>query len=536
MKQRTTARRWTLAIGLLVLLADRARAADQVATQDGTLEGTMAPGGVRVFRGIPFAAPPVGELRWQAPQAVQGWKGVRKATEFGSRCMQARVYADMIFRDRADKPMSEDCLYLNVWTPAKSAHERLPVMLWFYGGGFQSGSGSEPRYDGENFARKGIIVVTVNYRLGVFGFLSHPELSQESGVAASGNYGLMDQVAGLRWVKENIAAFGGDPQKVTVAGESAGSLSVSALMASPLSSGLLQGAIGESGAFFGRPPAGMRMPSLPETERMGVRFAESIGTEDVVALRAKTADELLAAAQKDGSWHFSPNVDGYVLPQEVAAIFSEGRQSRVPLLAGWNAEEASWAVAYAKDKPSPQSFAEQTRARFGDRATEILKLYAASNDQQARRSAVDLASDLFIVYTTWEWLEQQNKTGQTAVYGYVFDRTPPVAWDATVNGISPKELGARHACEIEYVFGTLKSQANPWEPTDFRISEAMASYWANFTKTGDPNGPGLQKWPAYEGQDGRPMMRFGETIEALPQEHRERYQYWAAGREPSQPH
>lgn len=508
--------------------ADRAAAADQVRTESGMVEGTTtATPGVRVFRGIPFAAPPIGKRRWKAPQPVKHWSGVRKATEFGPRCMQARIYPDMIFRDRSDKPMSEDCLYLNVWTPAKPAQERLAVMVWFYGGGFQAGSSSEPRYDGENFARKGIIVVSVNYRLGVFGFFSYPELSKESGVHASGNYGLMDQIAGLRWVKKNIAAFGGDPEKVTIAGESAGSLSVSALMASPLARGLFQGAMGESGAFFGRPPAGMAMPTRSETEQTGEKFAQSLGAKDLAELHAKSAEELLSAAQKDESARFWPSVDGYVLPEDVATIFAEGKQSHVPLLAGWNAEEASWAVVYAKEKPTAQTFPEQIRTRFKDRAAEVLKLYPAGTEEEARESAIDLASDLFIVYITWEWLEMQNKTGHAAVYGYVFERTPPVSPDMKVNEISPKELGARHACEIEYVFGALKSQPNPWEPVDFQISEAMASYWANFTKTGDPNGPGLAKWPVYDGGD-RPMMRFGEKIQAAAQVHRERYEFWSS--------
>jgi len=515
--------------GLLVTqFAVATLADDQVKTSSGIVEGVKAASpGVRAFRGIPFAAPPIGELRWKAPQPVRPWKGVLKASEFGPRCMQAGVFSDMIFRDRADKPMNEDCLYLNVWTPAKSAEDRLAVMVWFYGGGFQAGSSSEPRYDGENFARKGIIVVSVNYRLGVFGFFSHPELTRESRVHASGNYGLMDQIAGLRWVKQNIAAFGGDPEKVTIAGESAGSLAVSALMASPLAQGLFRLAIGESGAFFGRPPAGSAMPTLGETEKTGAKFAESVGANDLAALRAKGAEDLLSAAQKDRSLQFWPSVDGYVLPKDVAAIFAEGKQAHVPLLAGWNGEEASWAVVYAKEKPTAHTFPQQLRTRFDDRAAEILKLYPASTDEEARKSAIDLASDLFIVYMTWEWLEMQNKTGQAPVYGYVFDRTPPVAPDTRVNGISPKELGARHACEIEYVFGTLKSQPNPWESVDFKISDAMASYWANFTKAGDPNGPGLAKWPAYDGGADPMMMHFAVEIQAVPQAHRDRYEFWS---------
>jgi para-nitrobenzyl esterase len=529
MRGRKSAAGFVALLGMLVTLGTTSAFADKrVKMESGVVEGVAAGSpGIRIFRGIPFAAPPVGALRWKAPQPVTPWKGVRKAAEFGPRCMQARIYPDMIFRDRADQPMSEDCLYLNVWTPAKSDKDGLAVMVWFYGGGFQAGSSSEPRYDGENFATKGIIVVSVNYRLGVFGFLSHPELTKELREHASGNYGLMDQIAVLHWVKKNIAAFGGDPDKVTIAGESAGSLSVSALMASPLARGLFRGAIGESGAFFGHPPAGSAMQALSETEKTGTKFAESIEAKNLAALREKSAEELLAAAQKDPSVRFWPSVDGYVLPKDVATIFAEGKQSHVPLLAGWNAQEASWAVVYAKDKPTAQSFPEQIRARFNDRAADVFKLYPASSDEEARKSAIDLASDLFIVYITWEWLEQQNKTGQALVYGYVFERTPPVAPDTKENGVSPKELGARHACEIEYVFGALKSQPNPWELADFKISDAMASYWANFTKTGDPNGAGLAKWPIYGGGQDPSMMHFGEEIQAAPQAHRDRYEFWS---------
>lgn len=538
MKRARGAARVAALAGLLVtLIPSGAFANDQVKTDGGIVEGvSAASSGVRVFRGIPFAAPPIGELRWRAPQPVRPWKGVVKASEFGPRCMQAPVFSDMVFRDRADKPMSEDCLYLNVWTPAKSAEDRLAVMVWFYGGGFQAGSTSEPRYDGENFAKKGIIVVSVNYRLGVFGFFSHRELTKTSGVNASGDYGLMDQIAALRWVKQNIAAFGGDPEKVTIAGESAGSLSVSALMASPLAKGLFRGAIGESGAFFGRPPAGSAIETLGEAEKTCEKFAESVGAKDLAALRAKSAEDLLSAAQKDRSFRFWPSVDGYVLPKDVATMFAEGQQAHVPLLAGWNAEEASSAVVYAKEKPTAETFPRQLRTRFDDRAAEILKLYPASNDEEARKSAIDLASDLFIVYITWEWLEMQNKTAQAPVYGYVFDRTPPVAPDAKVNGVSPKDLGARHACEIEYVFGTLKSLPNPWEPVDFQISHAMASYWANFTKTRDPNGPGLAKWPVYDGGAGPMMMHFAEEIQSLPQAHRDRYEFWSGAAAPAMAH
>jgi para-nitrobenzyl esterase len=520
--------RFGMALGMMTTFAGtRAMAADEVRIETGVVSGTtVETPGVRVFRGIPFAAPPVGDLRWKAPQPAAKWEGVRKSDEFGPRCTQASVYSDMIFRDKKDKPMSEDCLYLNVWTPAKSDRENRPVMVWFYGGGFQAGSSSEPRYDGENFAKKGIIVVSVNYRLGIFGFYAHPDLSKESGHNASGNYGLMDQIAGLEWVKKNIGAFGGDPHKVTIAGESAGSLSVSALMASPLTKGMFRSAIGESGAFFNAAGGGLGMSSLAEMEKNGVKFGESTGAKSLAEMRAKSAEELLAAVQKDKGARFWPGVDGYVLPEKVSDIFAKGKQAHVPLLAGWNAEEASFGVALAKEKTTPETFTAQVQKQFGAKAPDVLKLYSAKTDEEARRAAIDLASDLFIVYSTWEWLDSQYKTGEAPVYRYVFTRTPPASDATKIDGVSSALFGARHACELEYVFGALKSQPNPWEETDFKVSDAMASYWANFTRTGDPNGKALPEWPAYKKEAKYPVMHLGAEIVAAPEVHRDRYEYW----------
>src|SRR5690242_10614928 len=266
---------------LMLLAVAICSAADQVRTQSGVVEGGRTVDGVRAFKGIPFAAPPVGNLRWRPPQAAQSWTGVRKATQFGARCMQGRIYEDMVFRDSGP---SEDCLYLNVWTPATSADARLPVMVWIYGGGFQAGSASEPRQEGENLAKKGVIVVSLNYRLGIFGFFSHPELTRESPHHASGNYGLLDQVAALKWVQTNIGAFGGDPAKVTIAGQSSGAFSVNMHVASPLSKGLFRAAIAESGGV-GAGFARTGLPSLSESEQAGVKLAESLGARSLADLR-----------------------------------------------------------------------------------------------------------------------------------------------------------------------------------------------------------------------------------------------------------
>jgi para-nitrobenzyl esterase len=316
---------WMTKICVGLALVALAAWGESVRVDAGLLEGSAGSDpSIRVFRGVPFAAAPVGPLRWAPPQPVKPWKGVRAADKFGSHCVQARVFDDIIFRGN----MSEDCLTLTVWTPAKSERERFPVYVWFYGGGFSAGGSDEPRYDGESIAQHGIVVVNVNYRLGVFGFFAHPELTAESPHKASGNYGLLDQVAALQWVRKNIVVFGGDPRKVTIGGESAGSLSVSALMASPLSRGLFQQAIGESGAFLGS-VGGRGMPSLAETEKPGSAFAAPVAAKSVADLRAIPADKLLQEASKPaGGFASWPSLDGYFLTQDVASVFAQASKQR----------------------------------------------------------------------------------------------------------------------------------------------------------------------------------------------------------------
>jgi para-nitrobenzyl esterase len=503
-------------------------AADQVVTESGKVQGVISGDhSVRIFKGIPFAAAPVGALRWKAPQPAPGWTAVRQADKFGSPCLQTDVFGDIYFRD--SKP-SEDCLSLVIWVPASaSAGENVPVLVWFYGGGFVAGSNSEPRYDGEALARKGIIVVSPNYRLGVFGFFSHPELSKESGHKASGNYGVLDQVAALQWVVRNIAAFGGDTQNITIAGESAGSASVSALMASPLSRKLFQKAIGESGAFFPTDaPVGLHLKPRAETEQFGVKFAGSLGAHSLAQMRAKPAEELLqAAAKQERSFAFGPNIDGYFLPSNIESIYAQGKQSQVPLLAGWNADEGKIFVVTSPEKPTAKSSGEQARTRFGEDAAEFLKLYPASTDEQAILSAEALAGDDFIAFSTWKWLEMLHKTGNARVYRYRFDQLPAVKPGAKLGAVPAAEAGARHAGEIEYVFQTLKSQEGvPWTEEDFKTSEMMSSYWVNFVKTGNPNGNGLPEWPAYESKDGYQVMHLsGSNSHATGDTLRGRYEF-----------
>ncbi len=436
--------------------------------------------GVRVFRGIPFAAPPVGPLRWRPPQPPIPWTGIRPVDAFGANAMQSIVYGDI---DPYEPGVSEDCLYLNIWTPADERDERLPVLFWIHGGGFVAGHGAEPRYDGARLASRGIVVVTSNHRLGAFGFLAHPALSAESPQGASGNYGLLDQIAALAWVKRNVAAFGGDPERVTVAGQSAGSISVSALMASPLARGLFQRAIGESGALFSA------LPKIPDrsragAERYGVQFAEALGARSLADLRALPAETIVAATPADHTlW---PNIDGYVLPESPADIFAKGGQNDVTLLAGWNRDEGFGFDITGGTAP----FAEVVRQRFGPRAEGILRLYPAADPDQAAQSARDFSGDLVIIQPTWAWIEAQAKTGRAPIYRYRFDRAPltPEGWF----GQRPSaKAGAFHSAEIVYVFDNLDAFAWHYRDDDRKTAAAVSAYWVNFVRTGDPNGAGL---------------------------------------------
>lgn len=494
----------------------------QVQTTNGPVQGVASPdAAIRAFRGIPFAAPPVGNLRWQAPQPVAPWTGTRDATAFGPRCMQAPIFSDMIFRDAN----SEDCLYLNVWTPAKQAAEKLPVMVWIYGGGFQAGSASEPRQDGERLAGKGVVVVSFNYRLGVFGFLAHSELTAESKHSASGNYAFLDQVAALRWVHENIAAFGGDPGNVTIFGESAGSFSVSALMASPLTTGLIHKAIGESGAFFSA--ATLASPTLDVAEQVGRALADNVRVTSLAALRALSSDSILKAAMALKERSFGPIVDGYFLPRTAPEVFATGAQQRIPLLAGWNADEVRSSATLARAKPTVESWTARVRGQFGAGAEAVLAAYPAATDSAAIEASAALSGDQFIGHGTWRWLEAHRSTGGQPVFRFLFARQIPIAPGQMANGtpVTARDVGARHAGEIEYVFGALASVPNvTWEPGDRALSEQIMSYWSNFARTGNPNGRGLPPWPRYEAATGNPVMRLDVTSRAAPDGTRARYE------------
>jgi para-nitrobenzyl esterase len=509
-------------------------AADRVTLANGIVEGTgPQASGVREFKGIPFAEPPVGALRWSPPQPVKNWSGVRQATGFGPRCMQQPIFGDMNFRSNG---MGEDCLYLNVWTPAKSAKERLPVLVYFFGGGFMAGDGSEPRYDGASMAAKGIVAITVNYRLGVFGFFAHPDLTKESPHHASGNYTLLDMSAALVWVRQNIAAFGGDPQKVTIAGESAGSVAVCAQMASPLSRDLIAGAIGESGSILGTLPA---VP-LAVAEEQGKKFTTSLGANDVAALRGMPAAQLLEAAGKPGAARFGPTIDGYFFPESPLAIFTAGKQAHVPLLAGWNSEEMN-GRALGIGEPNPQNYEKAVKRLYGADADAVLKEYAAGNNEEALQSATDLAGDRFIAFSTWKWLELSGKTGGKPVYRYFYSRPRPPMTPAMGNATAglaggvvrgtgaagtppPPARGAVHSAEIEYAMGNLESnKVYQWTPEDHKVSAVIEDYFANFVRTGNPNGAGLPEWHAANAASAAPVMRIDVETRAEPDRYRSRY-------------
>lgn len=486
--------------------------AQQVKTANGVLQGIKEASGVVSYKGVPFAQPPVGDLRWKEPQAPLNWKGIRKADHFGPQAMQRAIYSDMMFRSDGK---SEDCLYLNVWTPAKSATEKLAVLVYFYGGGFNAGDGSEYRYDGEALAKKGIISVTVNYRLGIFGFLAHPELTAESAHHSSGNYGLIDQHAALVWVKKNIAAFGGDPDKVTIAGESAGSMSVCGQVASPLSRGLFVGTIGESGSFLGN----LSPVPLADAEQSGVKFATSIGASSLADLRKIPADTLLKISARG---HFPTTIDGYFLPESTQQIFAAGKQMHVPLLAGWNTAEVGAGNVLGRAEPTVDNYKTAVQKLYGDRAQDILNVYQANTDADVPQVATDLASDRFIAYATWKFIDMQSKTSGKPVYRYMFAKKRPVMTNAPA-GTVDHAIGAAHASDIEYALGNLfTNKVYAWTPDDYKASETMQNYFVNFVKTGNPNGTGLPTWYSLQSSPPKVMMIDTESG-SQPEKNAKRY-------------
>ncbi len=460
-----------------------------VRTDGGLVEGT-AEDGLTVYRGIPFAAPPTGELRWRAPQPAAKWTGVRKADAFGRACLQ-------INQAIANLPTpSEDCLYLNVWTPATRAGERLAVMVWIHGGGFTAGTPPERLYHGEAIAKKGVVVVSLAYRLGVFGFLAHPGLSAENARHTSGNYGLLDMIAGLQWVKQNIAAFGGDPGNVTIFGESAGGIAVSMLCASPLAKGLFNAAISQSGGSFGPVRAGAggpgeNMQPLSSAEKAGAAWAAKAGASSLDDLRRLPGETLLenARGQRGIAW---PITDGWVVPDDQYKLYAAGRYNDVPVLAGYNSDEgASFGSVTTRD-----AYLTTVRQRYGQFADRLLAAYPWG-EGAAKKTARDLTRDTTFGWHTWTWARLQEKTGKSPAYLYYFDQHPAYPADSPRFG-----FGSPHAAEMAYVFSHFLNR----QPTadDLALSDTMITYWTNFAKQHDPNRAGLPAWPRYH--DATPLM------------------------------
>jgi len=497
--------------GCLLGFAASVHAGSQtVITGQGKVHGkTINDGKVKAFLGLPYAAPPVDDLRWKAPAPPVAWKRLRDATQFAHRCAQWQIWSDYLFLDPGP---SEDCLYLNVYAPANArAASKLPVMVWIHGGGYTAGAGSEPRYTNSALVSKGVVLVTINYRLGVFGFLATEELAKEN-EGHAGNYGLMDMVAALLWVQQNIAGFGGDAGNVTIFGESAGSFAVSALMAAPAARGLFHKAIGESGAAFSN---GLLISTLAERDKRDQEWADSLGVKNLAELRAlPTAQLIEAAAKKQVGW-FSPVIDGRFLPESVPEIYAAGKQAHVPAIIGWNRDERAGTLSKGMTAEKWKVFAAE---HYGERAEEFLAAFPGKSDEESVQSADAYTTDAFIASSAWKWAEAQSQTGGAPVYRYRFDLP------ATPSKMHPEGKYAFHSDELEYVFGTLDVRRGAaWRPEDRTLSEQMVGYWTNFAKTGDPNGKDLPHWPRYDTE--KLLIHLDSTITSGPDALRPQFEF-----------
>ena len=486
--------RTALLLTMLATALGFAQAPVPVKVEGGRLQGTSEDA-LTVYRGIPFAAPPVGDLRWRAPQPAAKWEGVRPAAKFAPACVQA------MRNPPGSDPgpgVSEDCLYLNVWTPAQSPRDRIPVLVWIYGGGFNAGATSVPTYSGERLAQKGVVLVSIAYRVGPLGFLAHPELSAETKNHVSGNYGLLDMIAGLQWVQKNIAAFGGDPHHVTIFGESAGGIAVSMLCASPLAKGLFHGAISQSGGSFGPPRPttfpGENLKRLPDAERSGEAYAKNAGVTSLAGLRKIPAGQLPAGGRGMGmAW---PIIDGSVIPDDQYKLYAAKRYNDTPILVGYNSDEGA---SFSPPK-TPEEYIAAVKTRYGPHAGSLLQAYP-TDSATVPKTARDLTRDAAFGWHTWIWARLQAETGKSKVFYYYFDQHPEYPADSPRAG-----YGAPHGSEVPYVFQHL-NPANPQTTrSDLEIAEAMATYWTNFAKHADPNGQGVPAWPAFS--DANPVVLY----------------------------
>ena len=463
---------------ILVVVSCTPKHPAQVKVEEGLLQGKIE-NDLAVYKGIPFAATPVGDLRWKAPQPAEKWEGVKQATEFAPAPFQG---------GNPPSGKSEDCLYLNVWTPVKSAKEKLPVLVWIYGGGFSFGSNAEPVSNGEKLAKKGVVLVSIAYRVGQLGFLAHPELSAENPNHVSGNYGLLDQIAGLKWIQKNIAAFGGDPDQVTIFGESAGGISVSMLCASPLAKGLFHGAISQSGGSFGPPRPttypGENLKLLKMAENEGLAYAEKAGVSSIAELREIEADKLPGGWGMGSAW---PIIDGYVIPDDQYKLYEAEKYNDVPVLIGYNSDEGA---SFSREK-TPEEYIAGVEKRYGKFADTLIKAYPVG-ENSVLKTARDLARDAAFGWHTWSWARLQSQTGKSKVFYYYFDQHPDHPEDSPYFG-----YGSPHGQDVAYVFMNLDTLNPNTTLTDLELSETMGTYWTNFAKYGDPNGEGVPEWPQF---------------------------------------
>jgi para-nitrobenzyl esterase len=485
-----------------------------VHTASGPVSGVPATDGtVLAFKGVPFAAPPIGDLRWRAPTPPASWTRVRSADQFSASCIQNMQdeRKPWTHEFRAHNTVSEDCLYLNVWTPARTASDKLPVYFWIYGGGFVAGSSAVPVYDGENLARRGVVVVTINYRVGVLGFLAHPELTREAGW--SGNYGSLDQVAALQWVQKNIALFGGDPRNVTISGQSAGANSVHNLVASPLAKGLFQRAIAESGSSYAlaTPPT----PMLAAAEAVGLKFAAAKGAGSLRELRAMSPDALMAKLSDGSAPAFRPVIDRHFLTADPKEIYAEGKQNDVPELTGMNMDEKSAAADYGVIPMA--AFETSVREHYSDLASRYFQLYPNSTQAQSGDSQKTAYRDAGRV-SMYLWAEQRAKTATSKAFTYYWTHSEP--------GPDSARFGAFHSSEVPYVFNTLNQSSRPWTDQDRKLAELMGSYWLNFMKNGDPNGKDLPAWPAFSSKSAV-TMELGDRSGPRPIAEEDKLAFWA---------
>ena len=521
-------------ISCTTLYAQKAEVDKVVVVSEGRLAGKTLKSGVTVFKGVPYASPPLGNLRWKAPEPMANWNGIRPAFDFGPRPMQK---SNIMYEFRSKK-ISEDCLYLNIWSPSLASSSLKPVYVFIHGGSFVRGDGSQPAYDGESMASEGIVYVSINYRLGVFGFMAHPELSKESG-HGSGNYGLLDQVAALKWIKKNIASFGGDPNSITIGGESVGAQSVTAHMVSPLSKQLFNRVIAESGSIVDNRTV---INSLARSESLGTEVSEAAKTNDIVALRSLSAAKLLKIASKGNPRRFIPTIDGYFFKEDPAISFAKGRQAQVPLLSGWNANEVPSFALFRLRRATKANYTKALARLYGANADEVAALYpAAESKKQLKLAGAEVISDYAINYASWNLADIQATANKAPVYRYLFAHPHPGLSDyqldrGNILQILVKKMinkiikgSSFHAAEIEYALGNLGVQPNfDWADDDFEVSAQFKAYFVNFIKTGNPNnvsskGLKLVQWPQFISGDEGQYLRVGKVSFAQKDSLRTRY-------------